>query len=51
MGKTLGYTIDELKERPYMDFVHPDDRMMTTVQGEKAITAFHSSFLASNTDH
>jgi hypothetical protein len=50
MGKTLGYTIDELKERPYIDFVHPDDRMMTTVQGETAIAAFHSSFLASNTD-
>ena len=25
-GRTLGYTDDELLSRPYMDFVHPDDR-------------------------
>jgi hypothetical protein len=40
MGKALGYTIDQLKERPYIDFVHPD-RIITTVQYKKAITVFH----------
>jgi PAS domain S-box-containing protein len=28
--RVLGYTLDELLARPYMDFVHPDDRAVTT---------------------
>jgi PAS domain S-box-containing protein len=27
--RVLGYTIDELLARPYVEFVHPDDRSMT----------------------
>ena len=27
--KTLGWSIEELKDRPFMDFVHPDDRAAT----------------------
>lgn len=27
--RTLGYTIDELKARPFIEFVHPDDRNRT----------------------
>lgn len=27
--KTLGYTLAELKERPFLDFVHPDDLEVT----------------------
>ena len=29
--RTLGYTSDELTSRPYIDFVHPDDRAETDV--------------------
>ena len=28
--RLLGYSADELKSRPFMDFVHPDDREKTT---------------------
>jgi len=28
-GKTLGYTDEELVSRPYLEFVHPDDRQAT----------------------
>lgn len=31
----LGYTIDELLARPYLDFVHPDDRHVTTEQADR----------------
>jgi two-component system, sensor histidine kinase and response regulator len=27
--QTLGWTADELKSRPFLDFVHPDDRVQT----------------------
>jgi PAS domain S-box-containing protein len=30
--RTLGFTIDELKSRPFIEFVHPDDRERTLEQ-------------------
>lgn len=29
---TLGYELEELMSRPFVDFVHPDDRLATTVE-------------------
>jgi len=31
-SRVLGYTADELVDRPYIEFVHPDDRGRTAVQ-------------------
>jgi PAS domain S-box-containing protein len=42
--KTLGYTIDELKERPYIDFVHPDDRVTTQAEVQKLTTRGQAIF-------
>jgi NAD-dependent DNA ligase len=36
--ETLGYTLDELTSRPYVDFVHPDDRERTIAEAEKPKT-------------
>jgi len=33
--RTLGYSLDELLARPYLDFVHPDDRSTTTTEAER----------------
>ena len=30
--RTLGFTIEELKARPFIEFVHPDDRLRTLAQ-------------------
>jgi PAS domain S-box-containing protein len=30
--RTLGFTVDELKSRPFIEFVHPDDRARTLAQ-------------------
>src|SRR6185369_5959090 len=32
---TLGYTIAELQSRPYIEFVHPDDRESTIAEASK----------------
>jgi len=34
-SRTLGYTTDELLARPFLDFVHPDDRAATLAEMEK----------------
>lgn len=33
--KTLGWTVEELKAKPWLDFVHPDDRAATLREGEQ----------------
>lgn len=33
--KTLGYTQDELTSRPFVEFVHPDDREATIAESQK----------------
>ncbi len=33
--RTLGFTIEELKSKPYLEFVHPDDRAATVAEGSK----------------
>lgn len=33
--RTLGFTIDELKSRPFIEFVHPDDRERTLAQNRE----------------
>jgi PAS domain S-box-containing protein len=33
--KILGYTAEELKSRPFIEFVHPDDRAATAQEAEK----------------
>jgi PAS domain S-box-containing protein len=32
---TLGFTTDELKAKPYLEFIHPDDRPATTVEADR----------------
>jgi PAS domain S-box-containing protein len=47
---TLGFTLEELRSRPFIEFVHPDDRERTLAQnarvrrGERAI-AFENRYL------
>jgi PAS domain S-box-containing protein len=48
--KTLGYTEAELQSRPYLDFVHPDDREMTRAEAAKMaeghpVTYFENRYL------
>jgi len=38
--RTLGYKVGELLERPYLDFVHPDDRSPTTTEADKLSVGF-----------
>jgi len=33
--KTLGYTLEELQSKPYLDFVHPEDRGPTIFEARK----------------
>ena len=35
--RTLGFTPEELRARPYMDFVHPDDRDSTVAEAAKVV--------------
>jgi PAS domain S-box-containing protein len=47
--RTLGYTREELIARPYLDFVHPDDRSPTTIEADRLsvgnqVTAFENRY-------
>jgi two-component system sensor histidine kinase/response regulator len=33
--RTLGFTVDELCSRPFLDFIHPDDREITIAEMKK----------------
>lgn len=35
--RTLGYRLDELLSRPYVDFVHPDDRASTQAEAARLV--------------
>jgi PAS domain S-box-containing protein len=35
--KTLGYDLEELRGRPYVDFVHPDDRDATNAEAARQV--------------
>ena len=47
--RTLGFTDEELLTRPYLEFIHPDDRQATTVQAHRVETrevlAFENRYL------
>jgi PAS domain S-box-containing protein len=47
--KTLGFTADELLAKPYLEFIHPDDRQATIVQAHRVEThevlAFENRYL------
>ncbi len=36
--KTVGFTTEELRARPYLEFVHPEDRAATRVEARKIAT-------------
>ena len=36
--RTLGFTIEELKAKPFIDFIHPDDRESTIAEAETIMT-------------
>ena len=40
---TLGYTLDELKERPFLDFVHPED--ISSTKEAMALLASHQELV------
>ncbi|HSD27484.1 MAG TPA: ATP-binding protein, partial [Vicinamibacteria bacterium] len=42
--KTLGYTTAELMSRPYVEFVHPDDRPVTSTEAEVVASGSGSVF-------
>jgi PAS domain S-box-containing protein len=40
--RALGYTIEELRSRPFIEFVHPDDRERTLEQNRKVRAGDHA---------
>src|SRR6202158_4773431 len=47
--RTLGFTAEELLAKPYLEFIHPDDRQATTAQAHQVknheILAFENRYL------
>ena len=51
--KTLGFTIQELKSKPFIEFVHPDDRKATLAEAKKLISgkktiSFENRYICKN---
>ena len=42
--KALGYTKEELLSRPYLDFVHPDDRESSVAEGNRLAAGAHMTY-------
>lgn len=40
--KTLGYSLEDLKAEPFLNFVHPDDLARTQLEAEKIATGHHT---------
>ncbi len=40
--KTLGYSLEELRSRPFLDFVHPDDREATLAEARGLAAGEHT---------
>jgi PAS domain S-box-containing protein len=40
--KTLGYSREELRSKPYLDFVHPEDRGPTVFEAQKLTQGVHT---------
>jgi PAS domain S-box-containing protein len=40
--RTLGYTLEELQSRPFLDFVHPDDREATLAEVARLATGLET---------
>ena len=36
--KTLGFTVEELKTKPFIDFIHPEDQETTITEAQKIMT-------------
>ena len=51
--KVLGFTSEELKAKPYLDFIHPEDRQSTTAEAQRLQTeeftfGFENRYLCKN---
>jgi two-component system, sensor histidine kinase and response regulator len=46
--ETLGYSIEELKSRPYVDFVHPDDRSATNSEAHTVSSTGQGTLMFEN---
>ncbi len=46
--ETLGYSIEELMSRPYVDFVHPDDRSATSSEAQAVSSTGQGTLMFEN---